>query len=405
MENMKLIELKIPNLGEAESTEIIEINIKKGDKIKTNDPLIVLESEKAAMEVPSDYDGEIAEVNIKEGDSVNEGVIYAKIYIDQKLKEPVTKEEKQDSKASKPLDADEIKFRNQAEQKNIDLSGINAGPAVRKYARELEINLNNISGTGRNARITKDDLKNFIHKKIKQHSAEDYLPTENDFKDFGDYELEKLTKIQTIGAKNLTQAWSNIPHVSHFEEINMTRINSLRENLNISPLCFFIKAITIALEEFPKFNSSLLKNNELLIRNYVNIGLAVDTSDGLVVPVIKNANEFRVSELSNIVKDLAKKAQDKKLLASDIKASTFTVSSLGKIGGTNFTPIINPPEVAILGISNSKKVLTLADGNIEELAITPISLSYDHRVINGADAGRFMVFLKETLDKFDEKYI
>ena len=185
----------------------------------------------------------------------------------------------------------------------------------------------------------------------------------------------------------------------------MTRINSLRENLNISPLCFFIKAITIALEEFPKFNSSLLKNNELLIRNYVNIGLAVDTSDGLVVPVIKNANEFRVSELSNIVKGLAKKAQDKKLLASDIKASTFTVSSLGKIGGTNFTPIINPPEVAILGISNSKKVLTLADGNIEELAITPISLSYDHRVINGADAGRFMVFLKETLDKFDEKYI
>ena len=405
MENMKLIELKIPNLGEAESTEIIEINIKKGDKIKTNDPLIVLESEKAAMEVPSDYDGEIAEVNIKEGDSVNEGVIYAKIYIDQKLKEPVTKEEKQDSKASKPLDADETKFRNQAEQKNIDLSGINAGPAVRKYARELEINLNNISGTGRNARITKDDLKNFIHKKIKQHSAEDYLPTENDFKDFGDYELEKLTKIQTIGAKNLTQAWSNIPHVSHFEEINMTRINSLRENLNISPLCFFIKAITIALEKFPKFNSSLLKNNELLIRNYVNIGLAVDTSDGLVVPVIKNANEFRVSELNNIVKDLAKKAQDKKLLASDIKASTFTVSSLGKIGGTNFTPIINPPEVAILGISNSKKVLTLADGNIEELAITPISLSYDHRVINGADAGRFMVFLKETLDKFDEKYI
>ena len=389
MEELSTIELKIPNLGEAESTEIIEINIKPGDKVKLNDPLIVLESEKAAMEVPSDYDGEIIEVLVKEGHSVSEGMLFAKI----KAK-TVTSTKKE---IDKPTPKTTSESKQPVKKEVIVVSGINAGPAVRKYARELEIDLTKINGTGKNQRITKEDLKNYIHSS-KETSLDLKTYKESDFSEEGKYSLQKMSKIRVLGAKNVQAAWNSIPHVTHFDEINMSKINRAKEKNNANPLAFMIKALAETLKEFPIFNSSLIENDQIVLKEYINIGIAVDTEEGLVVPVIQDADKLSLEEISAKVKELAEKARNKKLLNTNLENRTITISSLGKLGGIGFTPIINPPDVAIISMSKAYKRLVLA----EELDIMPIAMSYDHRVINGADAGRFMIFLKNILDNFND---
>ena len=207
-----------------------------------------------------------------------------------------------------------------------------------------------------------------------------------------------MSKIRILGAKNVQAAWNSIPHVTHFDEINMSNINRVRKKINVNPLAFMIKALSNALKEFPIFNSSLIEDDHLVIKEYINVGIAVDTEDGLVVPVIQNADKLSLEEISLKIKELAEKSRNKKLLNTDLARRTFSVSSLGKLGGLGFTPIINPPDVAIISMSKTFKRLVLA----EELEIMPIAMSYDHRVINGADAGRFMVFLKEILDNFND---
>ena len=389
MEKLNITELKIPNLGEAESTEIIEINVKSGDIVKLNDPLIVLESEKAAMEVPSDYDGKIIEILVKEGDKVNEGQLFAKI--EAKVPEKIKKE------TEKPKPKESVRLEESIKRDNMPITGINAGPAVRKYARELDIDLTQIQGSGKNKRITKDDLKNYIHS-TKQSSPDLKAYKESDFFEEGNYSLQKMSKIRILGAKNVQAAWNSIPHVTHFDEINMSNINRVRKKINVNPLAFMIKALSNALKEFPIFNSSLIEDDHLVIKEYINVGIAVDTEDGLVVPVIQNADKLSLEEISLKIKELAEKSRNKKLLNTDLARRTFSVSSLGKLGGLGFTPIINPPDVAIISMSKTFKRLVLA----EELEIMPIAMSYDHRVINGADAGRFMVFLKEILDNFND---
>ena len=394
---MKEIDLKIPDLGEAESTEIIEMNISVGEKIQKNDPLIVLESEKAAMEIPSDFDGEIIEIYVENGQSVTEGQIFAKIKsieapdnIPEKLNE--TKELAVQSK-KEDIDLSNV---------NISLSGFNAGPAVRKYARELEIDLSKINGSGRGGKITKEDLKNYIHS---GSSLESFFKTsrEEDFKDIGKYSIEELSKIRSIAAKNLHQSWVSIPHVTHFEDVEMTSMLDFKKSKKVSVLTIVINSISKALERFPLFNSSLLEKNRILVKKEINIGVAVDTEMGLVVPVIKNVNKKTVYEINNEILDLAEKARNKKLLTKNLEGATFTVSSLGKIGGTSFTPIINPPEVGIIGISRSKRVLSMTDAKeIFAIEMLPLTLSYDHRVINGADAGEFMLFIKESLESLHD---
>ncbi len=391
MAKIEIIELRIPNLGEAETTEIIEINIKEGSSIDINDPLIVLESEKAAMEIPSDFKGEIVEVLVNEGDQVSEGQTFAKIKARKKDSDAAVTEE-----GSKEVEEDNYR-PNAEEHRTYNFSGINAGPAVRKYARELDINLSQISGTGRNNRITKDDLKNFIHSKSDNQIS---FPHEDDFSKFGSYQIEELSKIRALGAKNMSASWTSIPHVTHFEEAEMTAINEARSDTKVSPLAFFIKIISFALEEHKIFNSSLLKNNEILFKDYINIGVAVDTPDGLVVPVIKDVVQKEVQEISDEVLVLAEKAKNKKLRTNDLEGSTFTISSLGKIGGTGFTPIINPPEVAIIAISRTKKILKMVNSKLQEIEVVPFSLSYDHRVINGADAGRFMDNIRNMIENY-----
>ena len=392
---MEKIELKIPNLGEAEATEIIEVNIEPGKEVSLNDPLIVLESEKAAMEIPSDFQGQIKEVLIKEGDEVSEGMVFATI--------EATKEEKVKAETE-----DTAKIEQTTTQKNINeakpvysMEGINAGPAVRKYARELEIDLTKITPSGRNNKITKADLIKFIHSGKEAISS--YLTfSEDELSKYGEYSIEEQSKIRALGAKNLHKSWVSIPHVTHFEEVDLTQIMIKRKTINASVLSYVIEGICKTLKEFPIFNSSLLAENKIMMKKYINIGVAVDTDMGLVVPVIKDADSLNVEKIDLSVANLAEKARGKKLRNSDLEGSTFTVSSLGKLGGLGFTPIINPPEVAIIAVSNFNKRLVLDNGDVLEKTFLPISLSYDHRVINGGDAGKFMVYLKHILESDDD---
>ncbi len=397
---MKEIELKIPNLGEAEDTEIIEISVKKGDKLCKNDPIIVLESEKAAMEVPSDFDGKIIEIKVKEGESVKEGTVFAVIEVEENQIHSVEKEEVQIIKKEGSVNEE----KTQTIENNLtDFSGINAGPAVRKIARELEIDLNEIIGSGKNKMITKDDLKNFIHSNNNALKIE-YADLKS-LEIFGDYEILNQTKISKAGARNLTQSWNSIPHVSHFEEAEITKIEKQRKELNevsaikITPLAYIIKATSLALNEFPLMNSSLVGDGKVMIKKYINIGVAVNTDQGLVVPVIKDVNNLTIGKIAENILDISIKAREKKLMKDDINGSTFTISSLGEIGGTGFSPIINPPEVGILGVSRAKNVAKIDNEQLIKTIFLPFSLSYDHRVINGVDAGNFMSYIKRTIEK------
>lgn len=392
---MEKIELKIPNLGEAESTEIIEVNIEPGKEVSLNDPLIVLESEKAAMEIPSDFEGQIKEVLIKEGDEVSEGMVFAIM--------EATKEETHIEEVNAPKNEKTTTDRiiNENRPTSYSLKGINAGPAVRKYARELEIDLQKITPSGRNNKIIKEDLIKFIHS-LKGTSSDYIYFSEDELAKYGDYSIEEQSKIRALGSKNLHQSWVSIPHVTHFEEVDLSQIMLKRKTVKASVLSYVIQGICKALKEFPIFNSSLLEENKIMMKKYINIGLAVDTEMGLVVPVIKNADMLNVEDIDMSVANLAEKARDKKLRNTDLEGSTFTVSSLGKLGGTGFTPIINPPEVGIIAVSNFQKKVAINEGKVIEKTYVPLALSYDHRVINGGDAGRFMVYLKDILESLND---
>ena len=251
--------------------------------------------------------------------------------------------------------------------------------------------------------ITKDDLKNFVHSGITTRKQE--YPSLKSLEKFGDYIIENQTKIRRAGAKNLTQSWQSIPHVTHFEEADITKIETQRKDINnisgikLTPLAYIVKVTAQALREFPIMNSSLVDDGKLMIKKYINIGVAVNTGQGLVVPVIKNADKLPIEEIAKNILTISSKAKEKKLMENDITGSTFSISSLGNIGGIGFSPIINPPEVGILGISRAKNKLSLEGKNIVDKTILPFSLSYDHRVINGVDAGSFMSFIKERLEK------
>ena len=400
------IDLKIPNLGEAEDTEIIEVAISKGEKIKKNDPLIVLESEKAAMEVPADYDGVIVSVLVKEGESVSEGKIFATLEVNDA---PIDKDESQPEKIK--VEDQVVEVKKEVEQKdkkfteNLQIfGGINSGPAVRKISRELGIDLTKIKGTGKNGFITKDDVKNFIQS-LSETKPQEYAEL-SDLENFGDFTLENQSKIRKAGAKNLYNSWSSIPHVTHFEEVDVTNLEKHRKILNdvsknkISLLAYIVKACSIVLLKRPIINSTLVGDGKLMLKKYANIGIAVNTDQGLIVPVIRNVEELNLGQISEKINELADKARRKILMEKDLKGATFTISSLGAIGGTGFTPIINPPEVGILGVSRSKKVLQLLNNETTERLITPLALSYDHRVVNGVDAGEFMQEIKYLMENY-----
>ena len=410
-------EIKLPDLGEGiDSAEVSEIKVSKGDSIKSNDTIIVLESDKASMEIPSEVSGKVSKISVNVGDEIKTGQILIAVELDNKTKKVDTPPE---IKKEKPQAVNDDKEANSDSKKAFKLQEgfdpgnnkqIFASPGVRRLSRELNINLNIIKGTGLKGRITKDDLNNYIKLQMAMSSGSiAYQQPEVDFSQWGEIEIQKLTKVNIITGKRLQSAWQNIPHVTQFDEADITDLYQYRNDINqksskkemkLTFLPFFIKAVTIVLKEMPKFNSSLDYNEQnLILKNYFNLGIAVDTPNGLLVPVIKNVDKKSLVELSIELSDLSDRARNKKLRPEELKSGTFTISSLGGVGGKFFTPIINPPEVAILGISRSwwKDVYNQKINKQSLKYIMPFSLSYDHRVIDGVAGSTFTSRLIEVL--------
>ena len=410
-------EIKLPDLGEGiDSAEVSEIKVSKGDSIKSDDTIIVLESDKASMEIPSEVSGKVSKISVKVGDEIKTGQILIAVELDNKTKKVDTPPE---IKKENPQTENDDKEANIDSNENLKLhEGFDASdskqnfasPGVRRLSRELNINLNIINGTGLKGRITKDDLNNYIKLQMAMSSGSiAYQQPEVDFSQWGEIEIQKLTKVNIITGKRLQGASQNIPHVTQFDEADITDLYQYRHDINqksakkkmkLTFLPFFIKAVTIVLKEMPKFNSSLDYNEQnLILKNYFNLGIAVDTPNGLLVPVIKNVDKKSLVELSIELSDLSDRARNKKLRPEELKSGTFTISSLGGVGGKFFTPIINPPEVAILGISRSwwKDVYNQKTKKQSLKYIMPFSLSYDHRVIDGVAGSTFTSRLIEVL--------
>ena len=398
---MTIEKIKIPDLGDALDVEVIEICVKPGDMVTKDDSIIVLESEKAAMEIPASVTGKVIDIKVNNGDTVNEGIIFLEIEAEESETKEVIEEASEDTKE---LEKSAPKIEEQAvpaasidTSSSINYTGsIYAGPAVRKLAREFGINLNEVTPSGPRGRILKEDLHHFVKQRLSFNIQNFSKNPSIDFAKWGEINTEPLTKFQKTAAENLQQSWQNIPHVTQHDEANIDELMLLRTELNkasglkISPLAFFVKAVAKLLEEFPLMNASLDENTEnVVLKNYINVGIAIDTPKGLIVPNIKDANKLSITEISNEIGRMASAAKDRKLKVDELKGSTFSVSSLGAIGGKFFTPIINPPEVGILGISKTFKSLELMNGDIKEISMLPISLSYDHRLINGVEAVKF----------------
>ena len=409
-------EIVLPDLGEGiESATISEIPLSAGEHVKKDDVLLVLESDKASMEIPSDYDGKITEVLVEEGKDVVTGEPLFKIEIQDSAKEEIEEETKKEDKTKEQT---EVKVESKAVfEPNIARVGddVFASPGVRRLARELGIDLRLIKGTGVKGRTTKEDLHNYIRIKMQEGSGLSKPPKKPiDFSQWGDIEHQKLTKVNKITGSRLQEAWQDIPHVTQHNSADITDLNNFRkklksesekEGIKITFLPFLMKASVLVLKEMIRFNSSLDENEEnLIIKKYFHLGVAVDTPSGLMVPCVKDVDKKTIKELSEELADISQRARDKKLRPDELKGSTFTISSLGGIGGTAFSPIVNPPEVAILGVSKSEWK-PVFDKNKKEFVprfIMPFSLSYDHRVIDGASGAAFVERLSQTLENIDQ---
>ena len=414
--------IKIPSLGDAENTEVIEICVNPGDSVSSEDSIVVLESEKAAMDVPASQKGVIKKVLVKIGDEVKEGDDFLEIEIsEEEIKEDdkdneVQKDTQEDDRDEVEEIIEEKKVEEIIEQPKYEssASGIYAGPAVRKLAREFGIDLNQVIASGPRNRILKEDLHKFVKSKLEGSSTGIPKMPSIDFSEFGNVEEIDLTKFQKTSALNLQQSWITIPHVTQHDETSIDDLLNVRKSLmnkhkvKVSPLAFFAKGICKLLEEFPLFNASIDMNTMKVIKkDFINLGIAIDTPQGLIVPNIKSADKKSIREISDEIARLADLSKSRKIKVNDLKGSTFTISSLGSFGGKFFTPIINPPEVAILGISKSYDSVLLKDTKPVSTTNLPISLSYDHRIINGVEGVKFTTRFCEILSDvsyFEENF-
>jgi pyruvate dehydrogenase E2 component (dihydrolipoamide acetyltransferase) len=411
--------IKLPDLGEVEEVEVIEISVEPGQKVSADDSILVLETDKAAMEIPASKDGVVKSILLNVGDKAETGMPFLEIEaisISHSSKKEKDRQTKPDA-STKETQANNNKAKKSQPypQNNIppkSNSKTHAGPATRKLAREFGIDLNKVIGSGPKNRIIKEDLHAFVANALNnpQPNNGDFIfnQPDIDFKKWGDTKEEPLSKFQKTALKNLHTSWINIPHVTQHDEADITKLLKLRSSLNkkhklkISPLAYIAKVIANVLIDFPEFNTSLSADlQKIVYKEYINIGIAVDTPDGLIVPNIKNSDQKSIKEISNEIFELASLAKDRKLKVADLKGATFTISSLSGIGGKFFTPIINPPEVGIIGLSKTFKSLKIVDGDIIQRDTLPISLSYDHRVINGAYAAKFITALSSKLEDID----
>ena len=405
-------EIILPELGEGiDGAEVSEVSVTVGDVVAADETIVVLESDKASMEIPTDVSGTISEILVEAGDELKPGHLLMKIETTEKNVEAQVTEQKAPLTEPEPKTEELVPFEPEAAYETPGSSeNVFASPGVRRLARELGINLQIIKGSGQKGRITKDDLNGYIKLQMAMSSGSIPAPKQEvDFSKWGDVEIQKLTRIKRITGERLQSAWQSIPHVTQFDEADITDIDAYRKELKIDGakkgikvtfLPFLMKAATIVLKERPAFNSSLDHTDQnLVFKNYYHLGIAVDTPSGLTVPVVRDVDKKSIFDLSENLRDLSARARDKKLKPDEMKGGTFTISSLGGIGGTGFSPIVNPPEVAILGVSRSewKQVFDKESGEFQARFVMPFSLSYDHRVIDGAAAAAFTSRLATVL--------
>lgn len=414
-----------PDLGSTTDVTVIEILVKLGEMIEKDHPIVTLESDKATIEVPSPEAGILKELKVKVGDKVSTGSVLLTLEsADQEKKElpqeeikdqtPPKKEMKQKPQAKEKSSINEARDEVQSVLNGTleTMSDVHAGPGVRRLAREFGVNLNVVKGSGPKQRILKEDVQSYVKMQLVQTQSNttpalfSSLPV-IDFSTFGSVEVQALSRIKKISGKNLQRNWMMIPHVTQFGEADITSLEEFRiaqkaefekQNVKLTPLVFVMKAVVASLKAFPHFNASLETNGEyLVLKKYFHLGVAVDTPDGLVVPVIRDVDKKGLKELAKELVEMSEKARHKQLFPSDLQGGCFSISSLGGIGGTAFTPIINYPEVAILGVSKASYKPVYEEGTFAPHLMLPLSLSYDHRVIDGADGARFMNHLTHML--------
>ena len=411
---MSQTEIKVPNIGDFKDVEVIEVLVKEGDEVKKNDPLITIESDKSSVEIPSTVDGKIIKLDLKIGDKVSEG-------------DNILQIEKNTETTEKPSKNIEVKKEEKGSQKQIKKiqpgsvveinteGGITlASPKTRKFARELGVNINLIKGSQLKGRVDETDIKNFISSGNNSLHYEDKrnkkIELEFQHDEFGSIEIKDIPRVKKLASTYLSNSWSNIPHVTNHDEADITELENFRSSLTdiytgekkkITPLAFIVKALTASLKKFPSFNSSIdeIENGKMTLKKYFHIGIAVDTKHGLMVPKLRNANNKSISNIAKELKNLSELCKNLKIDKKELFGGSMTITSLGGIGGSFFTPIINYPEVAILGVGKAEKKQKFINGKFEVRTILPISLSYDHRIIDGAEAARFNNDLKENLGK------
>jgi pyruvate dehydrogenase E2 component (dihydrolipoamide acetyltransferase) len=428
-----LIEIKVPDVGNVADIDVVDVLVKPGDEVKLEQTLAVLETDKASMDLPASAAGKVQEVFIKPGDKVSEGTLIATVAVSteeageakqeatlqqapvqqevatapvEKAPEPVSQPPVSQPAVAAPAPLPQTSTTSEPGR------AAHATPAVRLFARELGVDIHKITnGSGRKGRILKDDVKKFVKKVMTEGVAQSgtgipAMPSV-DFSQFGEIEEQKLSKIKRLTGQNLSRVWLNLPMVTYHDEVDITEMEAFRNALNaekskddikITGLIFIIKALTAAVEQFPQFNASLSADGEnLILKKYLNMGIAVDTPNGLVVPVLRNVKHKGINELSAELAEISNRARQGKLMPAEMQGGCITISSLGGIGGTAFTPIVNAPEVAILGVTRAKMQPVWNGKEFVPRLMLPLDLTYDHRVIDGAEGARFMAAIKQYL--------
>ena len=420
---MPNIEVKVPNIGDFQNVEVIEVLVKEGQDIKKNDALITIESDKSSVEIPSSHDGKITNLFIKVGDKVSEGSkilaldTESLIEDSQKLQEEKPEFLEKSIPSEKQIEVQQEKSLPISYENNNEGNAM-ASPKARRFARELGVNINDVIGSERNGRVTEDDIKYYVASRSNKITKSETVEIKNQKKisqeyahsEFGEVEVKDIPRIKKLASTYLMNSWSNIPHVTNHDEADITEMEQFRSSLTdiytgekkkITPLAFIVKALVATLKNFPSFNSSIdeIENGKMTLKKYFHIGIAVDTPNGLMVPKIRNADNKSISTISKDLKEVSDLCKNLKIDKKELFGGSMTITSLGGIGGSFFTPIINFPEVAILGVGKSQKKQIYIDGKFQTRIMLPISLSYDHRIIDGAEAARFNNDLKENLGK------
>lgn len=411
---MANLKITVPDMGDFKDVEVIEVLVKEGQSIDKNESIITLESDKSSVEVPSTHSGKVDKISIAVGDKINKGDLILTLESSEKKEEEKKLEPKKENKVKKIIPSKVALSKVPASP--VAQSGkSSASPKVRKFARELGADVSKIPGTQRSGRVSENDVKEFIrsqvtvsHGEIQKKEVTKHVE-EYSHEEFGEITVKDIPRVKKLSGPHLVRSWTEIPHVTQHEEIDITEMEQFRsslydyytgEKIKVTPLAFIAKALVSALKEFPNFNASIdTDSNKITYKKYFHIGFAVDTPHGLMVPKIRNVDQMNIQKIGEELRNTSKLCRELKIDKKEFFGGSMTISSLGGIGGTHFTPIINPPEVAILGVGKNFDRLVKEKGKIVSKKILPISLSYDHRIIDGAEGARFCVYLGKCLGK------